>query len=232
MKLDVPRLMKFASNMFDLFGQATDQLQIGLAWQGQVQTDKSCFDTRVGLRDYFVRQRGCEAYRMDGPSDVLFRGNFTITHLPLERSVSWEELPIIVTATYTAEDAGTTTHLRIAATPDLLFDRACAEFFYEQAEQEFKWVADFLKDPRPAGSTSQNPGQMIHDDYQAFGLPMGATWPDVQKAYRAASKKYHPDRFAGDDVPEHLVALAAERFAQLTANYQRIKEHVAASNAG
>ncbi len=228
MKLDVPRMFKFASTMFDLFGQTTDQSQLGLAWQGQVQTDQPTFNTRIGLRDYFVRDRGCEAYRMDGPSDVLFRGNFTITQLPLERSVSWEELPIIVTATYTTAPAGTTTHLRIAASPDLLFDRTCAEFFQENAQREFTWAADRLK----TGTAEQRKDQEIRADYEAFGLTIEAAWPDVKKAYRAASMQYHPDRFAGDEVPEHLVALAAERFSELTARYQRIKEHLTASASG
>lgn len=48
----------------------------------------------------------------------------------------------------------------------------------------------------------------------------------VQAAYRDACRKYHPDRFAGRGVEPHLLELAAQRFKEITAAYQRLKEQL------
>lgn len=64
-------------------------------------------------------------------------------------------------------------------------------------------------------------------DYSALGLKPGATREEVQTAYRDACRKYHPDRLNGQNVEPHLVELAVQRFKEVTAAYQRLKDRVA-----
>jgi len=64
-------------------------------------------------------------------------------------------------------------------------------------------------------------------DYSALGLKPGATREEVHTAYRDACRKYHPDRLNGQNVELHLIELAVQRFKEVTAAYQRLKDRVA-----
>lgn len=61
-------------------------------------------------------------------------------------------------------------------------------------------------------------------DYALFSLSPGASWGQVQSAYRAACLKYHPDRLTGQNMPPHIIELGVARFRELTAAYQRLKQ--------
>ncbi|MFN0137487.1 MAG: J domain-containing protein [Phycisphaerae bacterium] len=71
-------------------------------------------------------------------------------------------------------------------------------------------------DPSPSVSGAAN-------DYETLGLKIGATWEQVQAAYRDACKKYHPDMLSGQKVPPHLIELAVAKFKEITNAYQRLK---------
>lgn len=50
------------------------------------------------------------------------------------------------------------------------------------------------------------------DPYRILGIAPGATWEEIRQAYLAASKAYHPDRYANISLPaevgEYLAAMA------------------------
>jgi len=50
--------------------------------------------------------------------------------------------------------------------------------------------------------------------YQILGLSAQASWPEVKKAYRRLAKKYHPDRYGGDD----------KRFLSILEAYEVLKD--------
>jgi DnaJ-domain-containing protein 1 len=64
-------------------------------------------------------------------------------------------------------------------------------------------------------------------DYATLGLKPEATTEQVHAAYRDACRKYHPDRLNGQNVEPHPVELAVQRFKEVTAAYQRLKDRVA-----
>lgn len=67
-------------------------------------------------------------------------------------------------------------------------------------------------------------------DYAALGLKPGATREQIHAAYRDACRKYHPDRLTGQSVEPHLVELAVQRFKEVSAAYQRLKQPPASAH--
>lgn len=60
---------------------------------------------------------------------------------------------------------------------------------------------------------------MYRDPYEILGIQRGASDEEIKKAYRAASRKYHPD--ANLDNPE----AAEEKFKEIQQAYTEIMEH-------
>ena len=59
---------------------------------------------------------------------------------------------------------------------------------------------------------------MMTDPYEVLGLARGASDEEIKKAYRALSRKYHPDA----NVNNPNAAQAEERFKQVQAAYDQI----------
>lgn len=121
------------------------------------------------------------------------------------------------------------------ASPSSAFSETAAAYFLESAKAEADGVVELLqmisddvarKDSQarlsvPSGGNSQN------CDYSVLGLAPGASWSQIQTAYRASCKKYHPDHVTGQQVAPHLADHASQRFKECTAAYQRLKQQMA-----
>ena len=59
---------------------------------------------------------------------------------------------------------------------------------------------------------------MMTDPYEVLGLTRGASDEEIKKAYRALSRKYHPDA----NVNNPNAAQAEERFKQVQAAYDQL----------
>lgn len=59
-------------------------------------------------------------------------------------------------------------------------------------------------------------GGLGRDPYEVLGLPTGATWRQIQRAYRKLAMRHHPDRNPGD--PQ-----AHERFKEINSAYEELK---------
>ena len=59
---------------------------------------------------------------------------------------------------------------------------------------------------------------MMTDPYEVLGLKRGASDEEIKKAYRALSRKYHPDA----NINNPNAAQAEERFKQVQAAYDQI----------
>ena len=55
---------------------------------------------------------------------------------------------------------------------------------------------------------------------------LGASWEQVQAAFRELSRKYHPDRLTGQQIEPYLIELAEQRFAEIASAYQRLRSRM------
>ncbi|MGD1823264.1 MAG: co-chaperone DjlA [Pleomorphochaeta sp.] len=60
--------------------------------------------------------------------------------------------------------------------------------------------------------------------YAVLGLTKSATDSEVKKAYRKLSIEYHPDTIASKGLPEEFSKMATEKFREIQAAYEKIKE--------
>ncbi len=68
----------------------------------------------------------------------------------------------------------------------------------------------------------------MSDPYQVLGVPRGATEEEIKKAYRALSRKYHPDA----NVNNPNKAQAEEKFKEIQAAYQQVMKEKTGGYAG
>ncbi|RIK65125.1 MAG: hypothetical protein DCC65_13160 [Planctomycetota bacterium] len=175
------------------------------------------------------------------------RGDKSITCLPTDREVRWREIPVTLTVRFESDaEEATAVEMSFDAPKDLEFKRTCADFFHAKAEAEFDEFVELLgsfeqkyeeftagqgdDDERAetagAGVDTDASGKpWSADDLRTLGLSPGCTWSTIQTAYRSLCLLYHPDRVNSPSIPPHLVELAAEKFKQISAAYQRLREH-------
>ncbi|MDR0293318.1 MAG: DnaJ domain-containing protein [Oscillospiraceae bacterium] len=58
----------------------------------------------------------------------------------------------------------------------------------------------------------------MSDPYEVLGVPRGASTDEVKKRYRELAKKYHPDKYAGNE----LADLAQEKMKAINEAYDAI----------
>ena len=74
-------------------------------------------------------------------------------------------------------------------------------------------------------------GDLLMNDllrsYEILGLKPGASFTEVQQAYRDAARVWHPDRFPHDP---HLQEEAQARIREINGAYQQLKSHLSGNN--
>lgn len=83
----------------------------------------------------------------------------------------------------------------------------------EARERQRQYRKKSAEKRRPSKST-------LDTAYEIMGLTTGASADEVKKTYRKLVKKYHPDRFAGQD--EVIIKAAEERFIEIQQAYEII----------
>ncbi|QOJ13976.1 MAG: DnaJ domain-containing protein [Planctomycetia bacterium] len=204
----------------------------------------------------FFEQRGFKVFPgLEGTVGAGFsRGNWSLPRVSGASCIDWQEVPLVVGLGIAGRDGSSEVHAILSSPPGIRFSAAAARFFIEQASGEFKRLVACLEaeerkrsEPSGAGATANGHHRhrwMPEDDAGAgkqarrhdashdadlalLGLDRGATLEQVKKAYRIASRKYHPDGLTGRNVEPHLVELAVQRFKEVSAAYQRLCEHFA-----
>lgn len=209
----------------------------GVGWSGSTKSTLPRVVTRRVIHDTLCGNNGFLRIRSSEEADEYFRGDENITSLPASRSIRWGEVPLFLTARYSPDGAATKIELRFAAPEAVSFDQNCMAFFHEHAEREFDGLLESFRMAASCASTdgstakggngTQRPSGS-DSDYSLLGLTRGASWEQVQAAYRDACLKYHPDRLGGQSVPPHLVDLAVREFRARTDAYQRLRASLAA----
>lgn len=172
-----------------------------------------------------------------GSVDCYQRGDTGITRVSNPRSVNLADIPSLFSVCVCTIQGKTEVTIRIDILSNVRMRRWAAKYFDNAAETELMLALDRLRQATirlyqermsQARATRERPAQEavsdVDADYALFGLKRGASLEQVQKAYRIACRKYHPDRLTGQNVEPHLVELAVQRFKEVAAAYQRIKE--------
>lgn len=185
---------------------------------------------------------------------AFLRGDRSIPYVSAAANIGWRDMPLIVSFGTAGADSETTICVEFSSKEGVRFSAAASRFFIEQAAGEFKGLISFLeaearKRSEPPGAGSASNGRhrhrwmpdedagagkqpRLHDashdaDLALLGLNRGATLEQIKKAYRVASRKYHPDGLTGKNVEPHLVELAVQRFKEVSAAHQRLCQHFA-----
>lgn len=197
-------------------------------WSGTMRLPLAPGHVRdVVYRHYCQNTSGCLA-RGTHSEQLIERGDPSITRVPTSRQLTWVETPMRIAVTYTPVRGGIEVKISYCTPAETEFTKQGAEFVVAQAEREFDGVFEAMKESRsPAGPRAPKPDR-VTEALRILGLRPGASWTDVQTAYREASKKYHPDTLSGKGLPPHVVDLAVAKFREITEAYQLLKRELGA----
>ncbi len=212
----------------------------GVAWEGEMLMPVPLDDLRSWTARLLCEAANCRLLSSADMTDIFVRGNVGINAVRVALNLMWRDVPVTITARYSISEKRTKLALEIAALPLVTFDAASTNSFYDLAKNEFQSLFEALKmlgqstaDRSSQVNGSSHADASTHDapddeDLRSLGLKPGASWPQIQAAYRECCRKYHPDRLNGKNVEPHLVELAVQRFKEITAAYQRLKERMSA----
>lgn len=74
--------------------------------------------------------------------------------------------------------------------------------------------------PQPLRQPS---GSMAFDPARALGVQPDATWDEIRAAYHRQLKAYHPDKFAGVDLPPEVAAYLDAKSKQINQAFRMLK---------
>ncbi|GMV71839.1 MAG: J domain-containing protein [Leptolyngbya sp. PLA2] len=182
------------------------------------------------------------------------RGEDVSRRLSRVSEYDWSCMSLIVTASVWRDGSGSGIALCFASGAFVRLKRTAADDFRELAAAKFNRVIEHLNllarehsewrewkrrrrrpnhrwypgdDKEEAAQGASAPADSLDADLALLGLKRGASCDEVKRAYRDACRKYHPDGLSGKNVEPHLVELAVQRFKEVTAAYQRLRDRMA-----
>jgi hypothetical protein len=88
-----------------------------------------------------------------------------------------------------------------------------------------------IEAPRTDQLNPKKSSQGILDPYVVLGVPKNANKLDIQAAYHALARKYHPDHFSGREMPQEVLQYVSGMFQRITMAYNELKDAADRSNA-
>lgn len=82
---------------------------------------------------------------------------------------------------------------------------------------------------RPSMLALQLPDATHFDPYQVLGLAPGASSAEIRAAYLRKAKDYHPDRFAGIDLPDEVARYLESMVRHVYSAFRALKSQATAS---
>ncbi len=74
------------------------------------------------------------------------------------------------------------------------------------------------------GGDAQSPQAVLDQAYEALGAAPSYTDAQLKKAYRKLMSQYHPDKLAGQGVPDEMLKVATERSQEIQTAYEIVKQ--------
>ena len=71
----------------------------------------------------------------------------------------------------------------------------------------------------------------ILDPYTVLGVSKTSSALDIQSAYHALARRYHPDHFSGREIPPEVLQYVSTMFQRITIAYNELKPILDANNA-
>ncbi len=71
----------------------------------------------------------------------------------------------------------------------------------------------------------------VLDPYAVLGVSQNASALDIQSAYHALARRYHPDHFSGREIPPEVLQYVSAMFQRITMAYNDLKATIDKTNA-
>jgi hypothetical protein len=81
-----------------------------------------------------------------------------------------------------------------------------------------------LEVPRADQLSRRVAGDHTFDPHVILGVARDARPQEISAAYRALARKYHPDRYAGQDAPREVIDYVSAMFRRITLAYSELKQ--------
>jgi len=202
----------------------SDSFSAGLRLAEAIDTTVPCDHVRGQMAGLLYRYLKFERIDCEPGQECYFRGDKGITRLPTDRNVAWRDVPILLTVHYRPGTEKSELEFEYAVPKNVRVHADCVAFIGEHWKQEMTTILDALRrDVRAPRVAPEPPADRSAADLAVLSLSPGASWPQIQAAYRQACLKYHPDRLQGRGVPPHLIELSVREFRVISDAYQRLK---------
>ena len=80
-----------------------------------------------------------------------------------------------------------------------------------------------IKTPRTDQLTKRISSAGVMDPYAILGVAKTSSSLDIQSAYHALARRYHPDHFSGREIPPEVLQYVSTMFQQITIAYNDLK---------
>jgi DnaJ like chaperone protein len=98
------------------------------------------------------------------------------------------------------------------------------------SEVEISQLESMLRGgPAGAGRGGVSSSQKLDEAYRVLGVPASVSNADLKKAYRRLMSQNHPDKLAGQGLPESMRAMAEQRTREITGAYEIVEKARAAA---
>lgn len=99
-----------------------------------------------------------------------------------------------------------------------------SSFAFEQLLRMIKAQNAFAGGAYQGGGTAEMRGDALQQAYEALGVSASAGDAEIKRAYRKLMSQYHPDKLAGQGLPDSAIKEATERSQEIQAAYDVIKK--------